>query len=159
MNKGLLIKLSKLILELKEIATDKGILTYEDVLDVNSEVYILEGEEYVAAPSGEYESETSIIVVVDGLVTEIRAKEEATPVEEPVADPVELDERDERIAALEAEIASRDEIIAARDAEIEALKARIAELESESVALSAAEEAKKQSKIKAKSDFYSGLIK
>lgn len=140
MNKNL-ITLWKQLLQLAEIATDKAVLIVEDTLAEGVEVFVEKEGEYVAPEDGEYEAEDKIIVIADGKVAEIRAKEEPEPeekeeeivveeeaaeeevvVEEP-AQP-EPDERDARIAELEAENAELE-------AEKAALEARVAELEAQ----------------------------
>lgn len=81
------VALQKLLLQFGEIATDKGNLEFAgEELAIGAEVFI----EDVAAPDGDYETENRIIVVVDGVVTDIKEKEPA--IEEPEVE-VEAEEK------------------------------------------------------------------
>lgn len=147
--------LRSLLVEMGEVSTDKGILTWsgDEDIKVGDAVKGLdeEGNETEVA-DGEYNTDDKkTIVVADGTVTEIREPEEEPveekpadepadepeqneeqPNDEPADEPVE-DEKDIKIKELE-------DTIAAKDAEIEALKAKIAELENEPAAKPAEEE-------------------
>lgn len=141
--------LRSLLVEMGEVATDKGILTWrgENELQVGDSVNGMdeEGNETQIA-DGEYTTEDGkIIVVTDGKVSEIREQEEETPVEDTEEEtPVEAeeetveeepteDEKDLRIKELEDEVA-------AKDLKIKELEERIKELEDEPAAKSAEEE-------------------
>lgn len=151
--------LRSLLVEMGEIATDKGILVWsgEEELAVGDAVKgVNEAGEEVDLEDGDYVTEDGkTIVVKEGKVEEIKEKEEAPVVEEekpieeepkpiegeekpieeeekPINEPQE-DEKDLKIKELE-------DAIAAKDAEIEALKAKIAELENEPAAKDAAQE-------------------
>ena len=144
-----LYKLAKMILNLAQIKTNKGELISETVIEVGSEVFIEDANDMlVAAPDGEYVTQDEVtIVVVNGKVAEIREKEQQEapveeqpmdeqPTEEPLAeeqpveeqpveeDPVE-DERDKRIAELEAQIEELNQVIVEKDEEIGRLKAEL----------------------------------
>ena len=144
-----LYKLAKMILNLAQIKTNKGELISETVIEVGSEVFIEDvNDMLVAAPDGEYVTQDEVtIVVADGKVVEIREKEQEEqpteeqhmdeqPTEEPLAEeqpveeqpveeaPVE-DERDKRIAELEAQIEELNNIIVEKDTEIGRLKAEL----------------------------------
>lgn len=144
-----LYKLAKMILNLAQIKTNKGELISETVIEVGSEVFIEDvNDMLVAAPDGEYVTQDEVtIVVADGKVAEIRekAQEEAPveeqpmdeqPTEEPLAEeqpveeqpveeaPVE-DERDKRIAELEAQVEELNNVIVEKDEEIGRLKAEL----------------------------------
>lgn len=72
-----LLRLAKALLSLSQTTTDKGTLIAESELAVGVEVFIEdENGEMVNPENGEYETETQIIVVEDGKVTEIKEKEE-----------------------------------------------------------------------------------
>lgn len=72
-----------LFAEMKNINTEQGVLYYEeDELKVGIPMYVEEGP----APDGEYVSDSRIYVIKDGVLAEIKEKEE--PKEEP-AEPVE----------------------------------------------------------------------
>ena len=144
-----LYKLAKMVLNLAQIKTNKGELISETVIEVGSEVFIEDvNDMLVAAPDGEYVTQDEVtIVVADGKVVEIREKEQEEapaeeqpadeqPTEEPLAEeqptdeqpteeaPVE-DERDKRIAELEAQIAELNNVIVEKDEEIGKLKAEL----------------------------------
>lgn len=146
--------LRSLLVEMGEVATDKGILVWngEEDLKAGDAVKTLnEAGEEIDAEDGEYRTEDrKIIIVKDGKVEEIKddeaevadttkvaedeAKEEENAEETPKAEeemPKTEDERDARIAELEAEIAEKKAEIDEKAAEIDVLKARIAELENE----------------------------
>ena len=82
-----------LSLEVKEVTTDKGVLLYDaEELAEGVEVFMKEGEELVAAPDGDYTTETEVITVVEGKVSAITPIEkEEEPVEEPAEEPVEVE--------------------------------------------------------------------
>ena len=74
--------LKSLLQEFGSIDTNQGTLEYEGALEVGTEVTINDE----VAPDGEYETETQVIVVADGKVTEIRDKEVEEPTQEPAAE-------------------------------------------------------------------------
>ena len=142
-----LLKLARMVMNLAEIKTNKGELISETVIEVGSEVFIEDANDIlVAAPDGEYVTQDEVtIVVADGKVVEIREKEtveeqpvEEQPTEEPLAEeqpteeqpvdetPVE-DEKDQRIAELEAQIAELNNIIVQKDEEIGKLRKQLEE--------------------------------
>lgn len=133
------------------IETKGGRLVWdgEGELEVGTPVFVEadseEGEiEYVAAADGEYEAEGKTIVVIEGVVTEIR--EDEKPAEEPAAEEPaeELEEAVEEPAAEEPveEPAAPAYDAEAADAEmrarIEALEATVADLTAQLAALAAA---------------------
>lgn len=146
MKKGLY-QLKKMILELEEVATDKGVLISEGEITVDSAVYVLdENGEETAAPDGEYTAEDGrVIVVAEGKVAEIKEAEqkpeeapaeaeekseepaeEKQEAEEPAEEPEpEKDPKDEEIAKLQAQIEELNNIIAEKDEEIGRLKAEL----------------------------------
>ena len=128
-----LYKLAKMILSLSEVKTNKGKLISETVIEVGSEVFVEDANDMlVAAPDGEYVTQDEVtLVVADGRISEIREKEvkeqpiEEAPVEEPLAEepveeqpmdePAQPDEKDQRIAELEAQIEELNNIIVQKD--------------------------------------------
>ena len=143
-----LLKLARMVMNLSQIKTNKGELISETVIEVGSEVFVEDTNDMlVPAPDGEYVTQDEVtIVVADGKVVEIREKEteEAPaeeqpteeqpkqPVEEPlVEEPVEEqpteepDEKDKRIAELEAQIEELNNIIVQKDEEIGKLKSEL----------------------------------
>lgn len=137
------LKLWKQMLKLAEIETDKAVLVVDGDLEVGKEAYVQNGEEFVPAEDGEYEAEDKVIVIAEGKVSEIRLKEpaeqpaaepepeaEPAPEAEPVAQEAdqepepepEPDEKDARIAELEAELAEKEARIAELEAELAASK-------------------------------------
>lgn len=148
--------LRSLLIEMGEIATDKGVLVWsgDEDLKVGDDVKKLdEAGEEIEAENGDYVTEDrKTIVVKDGKVEEIKEAEEA-PVEEPKPDeepkpeenegeepkPTEEPTEEPKTDEKDAKIAELEETIKAKDAEIEELKAKIAELENEPAAKSAEE--------------------
>lgn len=155
--------LRTLLVEMNEISTDAGIITWdgEEDIKIGDEVKGMDEEgNSIDIADGEYTTEDKkVIVVSEGKVSEIREPEEetqeeetqeneqseetqeeenaeATAEEETTEDETTEDEKDSRIKELEDEVA-------AKNAEIEELKAKIAELEKEPAAQPAAEEFEK----------------
>ena len=142
------LKLAKLIQLVSDITTDKGVLTLEGELEVGAEVFMVDSEgQLVPATDGEYETSDKIIVVSEGIVSEIREKNE-TPAEETVETPEEMEDEnpetevaaeevvEEAEEVVEEAVDTLDQIIAdplpveeAPVEDVEALKAKIAELE------------------------------
>lgn len=138
-----LLKLAKMLLKFSEINTDKGVLTVNEDLAPGIEIYITdENGEYVAAPDGEYLTETSKIEVKDGKVESIEtiepedknepesepAVEENLEEENPVdenPDSNEPDEKDLRISELEGLLKDRDSIISELTAKIKELEDKL----------------------------------
>ena len=166
-----LYKLAKMILSLSEIKTNKGELISETVIEVGSEVFIEDANDMlVPAPDGEYVTQDEVtIVVADGKVVEIREKEteeapveeqpmDEQPVEEPLAEapaeeqpteeaPVE-DDKDKRIAELEAQIDELNQVIVEKDELIGELRKKLEETDTKP-----AEEQLKSQKTETKSWF------
>lgn len=119
------IKLARAIMKFASVVTDKGELIYEgDVLVEGTDVFVEdENGEIVAAADGEYVTEDRRIVVKDGEVELIVEKEPAQQVEN-------LDEKDEKIAALEAEVKEKSDKIDELNNMIAEKDSYIAELES-----------------------------
>lgn len=119
------IKLARAIMKFASVVTDKGELIYEgDVLVEGTDVFVEdENGEIVAAADGEYIAEDRKIVVKDGEVELIVEKEPAQQVEN-------LDEKDEKIAALEAEVKQKSDKIDELNNAIAEKDMYIAELES-----------------------------
>ena len=147
-----LLKLARMVMNLSEIKTNKGELISETVIEVGSEVFIEDANDMlVPAPDGEYVTQDEVtIVVADGKVVEIREKEtEEQPVEEPLAeqpveeplaeqpveeqpteDPVQPDDKDKRIAELEAQIEELNQVIVEKDELIGELRKKLEETDS-----------------------------
>ena len=84
-----------MLLSLSQTTTDKGTLIAESELSVGVEVFIEdENGEIVNPENGEYETETQIIVVEDGKVTEIKEKEEKNEDEPKPDETTELSEQE-----------------------------------------------------------------
>ena len=162
-----LLKLARMVMNLSEVKTNKGELISETVIEVGSEVFIEDANDMlVPAPDGEYVTQDEVtLVVADGKVVEIREKEteeapveeqpvEEQPVEEPLAEepveeqpmdePAQPDERDQRIAELEAQIAELNNIIVQKDELIGELRKKL----EESDAKPAEEQLKSQKTVK-----------
>ena len=108
--------IKNLLLQFNEVETDKGLLTWsEDELAVGIQVYV----DNLPAPDGEYKTADNVVLVANGVVTEIKPIEvEAEPEVETI--PVKAEE-------VEAEPAK--DIVAELEAKIVELEAKIAELE------------------------------
>ena len=126
------LKLAKLLLKFAEVETDKGLLTYEGELVVGNEVFIEKDGELIPAEDGEYVAEDKTIVVKDGKIAEIVMKEDEQPVpiegedvENPTDNTIKEDEKDVKIAELEAVIAEKDAKIKSLEAEIEEMKTKL----------------------------------
>ena len=120
------IKLARAIMKFASVVTDKGELIYEgDVLVEGTDVFVEdENGEIVAAADGEYIAEDRRIVVKDGEVELIVEKE-------PIPQQTEnLDEKDEKIAALEAEVKEKSDKIDELNNMIAEKDSYITELES-----------------------------
>ena len=155
--------LQTMLMQFSQLSTDKGLISWDgdgELPSVGDSIVIIdeEGNE-VKAESGEYRDDNgNIIVIEDGVVTEVR--EEEKPVEEPVEEPVEkpveepmaepepkpqeepiavpvidpdIDEEDVKIAELEAKVKELE-------TENEQLRAKIKELEEKPAVKPASEE-------------------
>lgn len=125
-------KLAKAILKLEEVKTDKETLIIEGEIEVGKPVFVETENGPEPAVDGEYKLEDeTVIVIVEGLIAEIRPVE--TPEEEPVIEePVKEEELEEEPVIEEPEEDKTAELearIAELEAEIETKDARIAELE------------------------------
>ena len=159
--------LQKVLAQFGAISTDKGLLAYEsdgEFPEVGESVAIVdeEGNE-TPAEDGEYGLEDgTVIVVVEGKVSEIRIPEK--PVEEPAQEePVQAEDEEpaeetpaeepaqsepsvsvDEVEALKERIKNLEEEIARLEKENGELRERIAELESTPAAEPATEEFEKQ---------------
>ena len=138
-NKKFMLKLARMVMQFAEVETDKGLLTYEGELVVGNEVFIEKDGELIPAEDGEYVAEDKTIVVKDGKVAEIvevntedekpmpedRVMIEGEDVENPVDNTIKEDEKDVKIAELEAVIAEKDKEIESLKAEIEEMKTKL----------------------------------
>ena len=133
-NKKFMLKLARMVMKFAEVETDKGLLTYEGELVVGNEVFIEKDGELIPAEDGEYVAEDKTIVVKDGKIAEIVEvnKEDEQPVpiegedvENPVDNTIKEDEKDVKIAELEAVIAEKDKEIESLKAEIEEMKTKL----------------------------------
>lgn len=118
-----LIKLSKELLQLSEIMTDKGLLVYSGPFVTGTEVAIEKDGEWVKA-EGEFIIDNQKIIIEEGIIKEILDIE---PIEEPapiVEEPIIEEPITEDEPAIDYEA-----IIAEKEATIADLKMRIVELE------------------------------
>ena len=106
-----LLKLRKSLLQLAEVETDKGVLVIESELAEGVEVFVEdENGEWIPAEDGEYMTEDKVIVIVDGKVAELKDKEpENDPETKDNEQMQEPDEKDAKIAELEATVAEQQE--------------------------------------------------
>ena len=155
--------LQTMLMQFSQLSTDKGLISWDgdgELPSVGDSIVIIdeEGNE-VKAESGEYRADNgNIIVIEDGVVTEVREEEKPVeePVEKPVEEPVEepmaepepkpqeepiavpvidpdIDEEDIKIAELEAKVKELE-------TENEQLRAKIKELEEKPAVKPASEE-------------------
>ena len=147
--------LQTMLMQFSQLSTDKGLISWDgdgELPAVGDSIVIIdeEGNE-VKAESGEYRADNgNIIVIEDGVVTEVREEEkpveepivepmvepEPKPQEEPIEEPVEepeVDEKDAKIAELEAKVKELE-------TENEQLRAKIKELEEKPAVEPASEE-------------------
>lgn len=147
--------LQTMLMQFSQLSTDKGLISWDgdgELPAVGDSIVIIdeEGNE-VKAESGEYRADNgNIIVIEDGVVTEVREEEkpveepmaepEPKPQEEPMVEPViapvidpDIDEEDVKIAELEAKVKELE-------TENEQLRAKIKELEEKPVVKPASEE-------------------
>ena len=143
--------LQTMLMQFSQLSTDKGLISWDgdgELPAVGDSIVIIdeEGNE-VKAESGEYRADNgNIIVIEDGVVSEVREEEE--PVEKPVEKPEEkpeekpvekpeekpdIDEENIKIAELEAKVKELE-------TENEQLRAKIKELEEKPAVKSASEE-------------------
>ena len=131
-NKKFMLKLARMVMKFAEVETDKGLLTYEGELVVGNEVFIEKDGELIPAEDGEYVAVDKTIVVKDGKIAEIVMKEDEQPVpiegedvENPTDNTIKEDEKDIKIAELEAVIVEKDKEIESLKAEIEEMKTKL----------------------------------
>ena len=132
--KQFLLKLSKMILNLASVETDKGVLIYEGELVEGVEVFIEKEGEFVPADDGEYIVEDKTIVVAEGKVKEIIEVEKQPEVDEtvevienedvmvdekPAENTINNEEKDHIIKELEDLVAEKDTKIDEFEAEME----------------------------------------
>lgn len=110
---GFNVKLRNLILRFNDVKTDKGIITIDGEMVIGAIVYV--GDEL--APDGEYATETEVIKVENGTITEIETKEPEDVKEDVKEEIVEEPTKEEdnelmiRIKELEGLLENRDAII------------------------------------------------
>ena len=147
--------LQTMLMQFSQLSTDKGLISWDgdgELPAVGDSIVVIdeEGNE-VKAESGEYRADNgNIIVIEDGVVSEVREEEkpveepveepmaepEPKPQEEPIAVPVidpDIDEEDVKIAELEAKVKELE-------TENEQLRAKIKELEEKPAVNPASEE-------------------
>lgn len=129
-----LLKLAKMLLNLKMVESDKGTLIIESDLGVGVEVSIEDAEgNVIPAQDGEYIIDNQKVEIKDGKIESIEAieptpepepmAEEPTP--EPTPEPIKENEPDEK----DLKIEELEGLLKDRDAVIEELTAKIKELE------------------------------
>ena len=127
------LKLARALMKFAEVETDKGLLTYEGELEVGNEVFIEKDGELIPAEDGEYVAGDKTITVKDGKIAEVEinnedeqpAPEEEVMIENPTDNTIKEDEKDVKIAELEAVIAEKDKEIESLKAEIEEMKTKL----------------------------------
>lgn len=133
------LKLARMLMKFAEVETDKGLLTYEGELEVGNEVFIEKDGELIPAEDGEYVAGDKTITVKDGKIAEIveveievekpapedRVMIEGEDVENPTDNTIKEDEKDVKIAELEAVIVEKDKEIESLKTEIEEMKTKL----------------------------------
>lgn len=129
-----LLKLAKMLLNLKMVESDKGTLIIESDLAVGVEVSIEDAEgNVIPAEDGEYIIDNQKVEIKDGKVESIEVLEPTpepepepeTMAEEPTPEPIKENEPDEK----DLKIEELEGLLKDRDAVIEELTAKIKELE------------------------------
>lgn len=127
-----LLKLAKMLLNLKMVESDKGTLIIESDLAVGVEVSIEDTEgNVIPAEDGEYIIDNQKVEIKDGKIESIEVIEptpepEPEPMaEEPTPEPIKENEPDEK----DLKIEELEGLLKDRDAVIEELTAKIKELE------------------------------
>lgn len=127
-----LLKLAKMLLNLKMVESDKGTLIIESDLAVGVEVSIEDAEgNVIPAEDGEYIIDNQKVEIKDGKIESIEVIEptpepEPEPMaEEPTPEPIKENEPDEK----DLKIEELEGLLKDRDAVIEELTAKIKELE------------------------------
>ena len=142
-------KIKALLMQYAAVSTDKGNLIYNtDMLEVGSEVFVEdENGENVPAADGEYMLEDGRTVEVEGgKVTEIKAKEEETPVapampaEEQMADPEMPAEPAPAEPAENEKVTALEERVATLESQLADVIAKLAEIQTTPAASPAEEE-------------------
>lgn len=130
MKKEKLIKLAQLLKLYTDIQTAQGTLTIEGDLEVGKEAFVYSDDEVVPAPSGEYETSDSIIVVEAGIIKEIKVKEiENEPAEQITEQEEQIPETTEQ--PTEEPTEQPNDETAELQAKIDELQAKIDELTAE----------------------------
>lgn len=133
------LKLAKALLKFGYLKTDKGVLTYEGELQEGLEVFLEEGEDLVTAPNGVYVADDVTVEVSEGKIVKVETKEiveeiieeqkeemaEEEVKEEVVIEEPQPDEKDARIAELEAKVDELGKVIEEKDAKIAELEAAL----------------------------------
>jgi len=120
--------------KLAQMALENGTIIEAEVFEAGASVFIVNGEDRIALPVGEYKLEDGMILIVaeEGIIAEI--KEMEAPAEEPVAE-VEVEVEQEMsveatpkkiIETVSKESHFSAEIVDALKAEIETLKTELA---------------------------------
>lgn len=113
-----------------EVATDNGTLICEGEIEVGKEVFVMDGEERVVAPDGEYKTEDKTIVVAEGVVTEIKDNEPT--IQEPAEEAMEEEtSSNEEVDTLKAEVERLTEENARLQEEVKNLQEENARLQAE----------------------------
>lgn len=130
--------LQTMLMQFSQLSTDKGLISWDgdgELPAVGDSIVIIdeEGNE-VKAESGEYRADNgNIIVIEDGVVTEVR--EEEKPVEEPIVEPMVEPEPEPQVEPIEEPIEEPE--VDEKDAKIAELEAKVKELETENEQLRA----------------------
>ena len=141
-------RIKSLLMQFATVKSDKGDLVYNtESLEVGSEVYTEdESGENVPAADGEYILEDGrTVVVAEGVVTEIKEKEEApaepeTPAEEQMVDETTETPAEPETPAEDEKVAALEERVATLESQLAEVIAKLAEIQTTPAASPAEEE-------------------
>ena len=130
------IELAKELVNLFEIQTNEGVLITEtDQVVVGTEVFIYdENGSFIPAPDGQYTTDSQIIFVESGIISNIEdVTPEETPVEEtpeetPIEEPIETPDEDQMDPSFEERLNEAINSVNTLTTELNTLKDSVAEL-------------------------------
>lgn len=129
------IELAKELVNLFEIQTNEGVLITEtDQVVVGTEVFIYdENGSFIPAPDGQYTTDSQIITVESGIISNIEdVTPEETPVEEtPVEEPIETPDEDQMDPSFEERLNEVINSVNTITTELNTLRDSVAELVNE----------------------------
>lgn len=134
-----LYKLFKMLAKFESVTSVDGVtMELPNGLNVDSEVFVENEEgELVPIQDGEYQIGDITIVVVGGVIAEIKQADINEPTEEPIEEPISEEMQTEEPETLETEEPTEPTEEPETNTEVEELKQKVAELEAEKAELEA----------------------